>query len=77
LAHIPNRFLLARIAAKATRKLHRPNTRIQETMDDVFVRFGQANPLAAVRETNNVRPLRYVKKTETKLRYNAEDRSVA
>jgi hypothetical protein len=47
-AYISNRFLLTKLAAKATRKLHRPNTRIQETMNDVFVRFGHANPMAVV-----------------------------
>jgi hypothetical protein len=47
-AYISNPFLLTKLAAKATRKLHRPNTRIQETMNDVFTRFGQANPMAVV-----------------------------
>jgi hypothetical protein len=47
-AYISNRFLLSKLAAKATRKFHRPNTRIQETMNDVFVRFGRANPIAVV-----------------------------
>jgi hypothetical protein len=77
LAHVSNRFLLSKIAAKATRRFHRPNTRIQETMDEVFARFGQANPLAVIRETDNVQPLRYAKKAETKLHYTHEDRSVA
>lgn len=45
-AYVSNRFLLTKLAANATRKLHRPNTRIQETMNDVFVRFGRANPMA-------------------------------
>jgi hypothetical protein len=44
--HVSNRFLLTQLAAKATRKLHRPNTRIQETMNDVLLRFSQANPSA-------------------------------
>jgi hypothetical protein len=47
-AYISNRFLLSKLAAKATRKFHRPNTRIQETMNDVFVRFGRSNPIAVV-----------------------------
>jgi hypothetical protein len=77
LAHVSNRFLLTKIAAKATRRFHRPNTRIQETMDEVFARFGQVNPLAVIRETNDVQPLRCAKKAETKLHYNHEDWSVA
>jgi hypothetical protein len=77
LAHVPNRFLLTRIAAKATRKFHRPSTRIQETMDEVFARFAETNPLAPARETNHGLTLSSARNTETKLRYNQEDRAVA
>jgi hypothetical protein len=42
--HFPNRYLLMRAAAKAIRKLHRRNTRIAETANEVFARFGSANP---------------------------------
>ena len=34
-----NRYQLCRLIAKGTRKLHRPNTRLQETANDVFERF--------------------------------------
>jgi hypothetical protein len=44
LAHESNRYLLTRLIAKATRKLHRPNTRLQDTMNDVFERFGCSKP---------------------------------
>ena len=47
LAHESNRYLLTRLIAKATRKLHRPNTRLQDTMNDVFERFGCSKPGAA------------------------------
>ena len=40
LAHESNRYLLTQLIAKATRKLHRPNTRLQDTMNDVFAWFG-------------------------------------
>jgi hypothetical protein len=54
MTHVSNRFQLTKLAAKATRKLHRPNTRIQETMNDVLIRFSQANPMAAkAGEPNN------------------------
>ncbi|MCU1226121.1 MAG: hypothetical protein JWQ42_4214 [Edaphobacter sp.] len=44
-----NRFLLCRVVAKATRKLHRPNTRVQETMNDALERIGgSSQPVAAV-----------------------------
>jgi hypothetical protein len=54
---VPNRFLLTNIAAKATRKLHRPSTRIQETMDDVFERFSHTDPVARMLKTRNAQPL--------------------
>ena len=38
--HENNRYLLARLAAKAVRAFHRPNTRIEETTNDVLQRFG-------------------------------------
>jgi hypothetical protein len=47
-AHISKRFLLTKLASKATRELHRPNTRSQDTTNDVFVRFSRANPIAIV-----------------------------
>ena len=46
LAVEPNRYLLTRLIAKATRKLHRSNTRLQDTMNDVFERFGCSKPRA-------------------------------
>jgi hypothetical protein len=49
LANVPNRFLLTKLASQATRRLHRPNTRIQETENDVFVRFHRTNPIADAR----------------------------
>lgn len=44
--HIPNRFLLVRALAKAARELHKPGARIQDTTNDVLVRFARANPIA-------------------------------
>ena len=38
-----NRYLLVRLLAKATRKLHRPKTRLQDTMNAAFERFGCSN----------------------------------
>jgi hypothetical protein len=49
MTHVSNRYLLARLAARATRRFHRPNTRIQDTTNDVFDRFTRANPVAGVR----------------------------
>jgi hypothetical protein len=39
---VNNRYLLCQLVSKATRKFHRPATRIQETMNDVLVRVGDA-----------------------------------
>ncbi len=47
-AYVSNRFLLTRLAAKAVRKLHRPNTGIQNTANDVFVRFSRATTVAVL-----------------------------
>jgi hypothetical protein len=47
LAHVSNRYQLCQLASKATRKLHKPNTRLQDTANEVFVRFHEENPVAA------------------------------
>jgi hypothetical protein len=44
LAHVSNRYLLTQLIAKATRKLHRPNTRLQDTVNDVIEWFGCSKP---------------------------------
>lgn len=48
LAHVKNRYQLCQLASKATRKLHKPNTRLQDTTNEVLVRFHQSNPAAPV-----------------------------
>jgi hypothetical protein len=47
---LQNRYMLCQLASKATRKFHRPNTRIQETMNDVFGRIARAKPQDVVSE---------------------------
>lgn len=47
LTHVSNRYQLCQLASKATRKLHKPNTRLQDTMNDVLVRFRDTSPAAA------------------------------
>jgi len=39
---VQNRYLLCQVASKATRKFHKPNTRIQDTMNEVFERFADS-----------------------------------
>jgi len=38
-SNMRNRYMLCQLASKATRKFHRPNTRIQETMNEVLDRI--------------------------------------
>jgi hypothetical protein len=44
LSHVANRYQLCQLASKATRKLHKPNTRLQDTTNEVLVRFHSTNP---------------------------------
>ena len=46
LSHVSNRYQLCQLASKATRKLHKPNTRLQDTTNEVLVRFQSASPEA-------------------------------
>lgn len=39
LEHESNRYQLVRLVAKGTRRLHRPNTRLQETTNRVLQHF--------------------------------------
>jgi hypothetical protein len=45
--YVANRYLLMRAASNAVRNLHKPNTRIQETMNHVFFLFNRADPIVA------------------------------
>jgi hypothetical protein len=47
---LQNRYMLCQLASKATRKFHRPNTRIQETMNDVLGRIARSKPQEVVGE---------------------------
>ena len=58
--YVSNRFLLTRLASKSIRKLHKPNTRIEDTANDVFVRFSHANPLAGASYVYKLQPFPYI-----------------
>jgi hypothetical protein len=47
-ANVSNRYLLTSVASKATRMLHRPHVRLEDTLNDVFSAFGYADPIAVV-----------------------------
>jgi hypothetical protein len=42
---VSNRYLLSQLASQAARKLHRSGTRMQDTTNDVLLRFSRANPI--------------------------------
>jgi hypothetical protein len=52
---VRNRYLLCQLISKATRKFHKPNTRVQETMNDVLVRVGKAEEAQTVIEVATVK----------------------
>jgi hypothetical protein len=52
---VRNRYLLCQLISKATRKFHKPNTRVQETMNDVLVREGKAEEAQTVIEVATVK----------------------
>jgi hypothetical protein len=62
--YVSNRFLLTRLASMAIRKLHKPNTRIEDTTNDVFVRFSHSNPLAGSPYVHDREPLPYIVQAE-------------
>ena len=45
LTHVNNRYKLCQLASKATRKLHKPNTRLQDTTNEVLDRFKETVPM--------------------------------
>jgi len=51
---VTNRYLLCQLVSKATRKFHKPNTRVQETMNDVLVRVGAEQPEKVLAAPANV-----------------------
>jgi len=44
LSQVNNRYQLCQLASKATRKLHKPNSRLQDTTNEVLCRFETASP---------------------------------
>ena len=46
LTHVTNRYELCQLASKATRKLHKPNTRLQDTTNEVLDRFKDTIPMS-------------------------------
>lgn len=49
-----NRYMLCQLASKATRRFHKPNTRIQETMNDVLERIASSERQEILTEPEHV-----------------------
>jgi hypothetical protein len=47
---VQNRYMLCQLVSKATRKFHRPATRVQDTMNQVLERFADARTSERVME---------------------------
>jgi hypothetical protein len=77
MTYISNRYLLTMLGARATRKFHRPNTRIQDTTNDVFERFTRADPIAAVRYVGNLQSSLFFRQVEIHSVCEDLERSVA
>ena len=56
LADESTRYQLTKSVAKVTRMLHRPNTRVQDTMNEAFKRLGRFKPGAARASTTRKDP---------------------
>jgi len=52
--YVSNRYLLVMLASKAARKLHRPNTRMENTANDALARFACGLPKADAPRTDNL-----------------------
>ena len=62
LTHVNNRYQLCQLASKATRKLHKPNTRLQDTTNEVLDRFKDSMPMNVVRSEEPVEAVASVRR---------------
>jgi hypothetical protein len=53
-SRVSNRYRLCKLATMAARKLHRPHTRLQDTINDVLVRFHEVGPEDATTQKRSV-----------------------
>ena len=53
LSTVRNRYLLCQVAAKATRKFHRPSTRIQDTFNEVLNHIAGAERAQLMRQSQS------------------------
>ena len=50
---LQNRYMLCQLASKATRKFHKPSTRIQDTTNDVLTRIAGSERQEVLTEPEN------------------------
>ncbi len=50
---VQNRYMLCQLASKATRKFHKPNTRIQETTNEILNRISGSDRQTVLAEPKN------------------------
>ncbi|WP_041855803.1 hypothetical protein [Candidatus Korobacter versatilis] len=48
-----NRYMLCQLASKATRRFHRPATRIQDTTNEIFSKIASSDRNSVVLEPKN------------------------
>jgi hypothetical protein len=77
MTYVSNRFLLTRLASKAIRSLHRPNSRIEDTANEVFERFTHVNPLAGASYACNLESFPRVAQEKTHSTFDDLEQSVA
>jgi hypothetical protein len=77
MTYISNRFLLTRLAAKATRTFHQPNTRIADTVNEVLERLTHGNPLAGASVAGNLQSFPAVARGENHTFYEDLEQFVA
>lgn len=53
---VHNRYQLCQLLAKATRKLHKPNNRLQDTVNDALARLSSANTPAIDQQKWQITP---------------------
>ena len=62
LTHVNNRYQLCQLASKATRKLHKPNTRLQDTTNEVLDRFKDSMPMDEAHSEESVETVASVRR---------------
>jgi len=77
MTYVSNRFLLTRLASTAIRNFHRPNTRVEDTANEVFERFTHVNPLPNTSYAGNLQSFPCAAPAGTYSSYDELEQSVA